>query len=62
MVGLPMNHVNMLTKIGHNLAELENRLERQPTVEGTGHLFKVATLPAIVLLKLIAYDDRPENA
>lgn len=28
---------------------------------GTGHLFKVATLPAIVLLKLIAFDDRPEN-
>jgi len=26
----------------------------------TGHIFKVATLPAIVLLKLIAYDDRPE--
>lgn len=27
----------------------------------TGHTFKVATLPAIVLLKLIAYDDRPEK-
>jgi predicted nucleotidyltransferase len=26
----------------------------------TGHQFKVATLPGIVLLKLIAYDDRPE--
>lgn len=26
----------------------------------TGHQFKVATLPAIVLLKLIAFDDRPE--
>lgn len=26
----------------------------------TGHTFKVATLPAIVMLKLIAYDDRPE--
>lgn len=26
----------------------------------TGHTFKTATLPAIVLLKLIAYDDRPE--
>lgn len=25
-----------------------------------GHSFQVATLPAIVLLKLIAYDDRPE--
>ena len=27
----------------------------------TGHIFKVATLPAIVLLKLIAFDDRPEK-
>lgn len=26
-----------------------------------GKFFKVATLPAIVLLKLIAYDDRPEH-
>src|SRR5690242_428632 len=27
----------------------------------TGHNFKVATLQAIILLKLIAYDDRPEQ-
>lgn len=27
----------------------------------TGHNFRVATLPSIVLLKFIAYDDRPEN-
>lgn len=27
----------------------------------TGHVFKAATLPAIVLLKFIAYDDRPER-
>ncbi|MBN8718134.1 MAG: nucleotidyl transferase AbiEii/AbiGii toxin family protein [Sediminibacterium magnilacihabitans] len=27
----------------------------------TGHQFKVATLPSIILLKLIAYDDRPEQ-
>jgi len=27
----------------------------------TGHVFKVATLPSIVLLKLIAFDDRPEK-
>ena len=27
----------------------------------TGHFFKVASLPAIVLLKLIAFDDRPEK-
>ena len=29
--------------------------------EGDGLEFKVATLPAILLLKLIAYDDRPEH-
>ena len=27
----------------------------------TGHQFKIATLPSIVLLKLIAFDDRPEG-
>jgi predicted nucleotidyltransferase len=27
----------------------------------TGHYFKIATLPAIVLLKLIAFDDRPDR-
>lgn len=27
----------------------------------TGHTFKAATLPAITLLKMIAYDDRPEK-
>lgn len=27
----------------------------------TGHQFKIATLPAIVLLKFIAFDDRPEH-
>lgn len=27
----------------------------------TGNVFKVATLPAIALLKFIAYDDRPEQ-
>ncbi|MOA07530.1 hypothetical protein D3C78_1272330 [compost metagenome] len=27
----------------------------------TGNIFKVATLPAIALLKFIAYDDRPEQ-
>jgi predicted nucleotidyltransferase len=26
----------------------------------TGHTFKAATLPGIVLLKLVAYDDREE--
>jgi predicted nucleotidyltransferase len=30
-------------------------------VVNTGHVFKAATLPAIVLLKFIAYDDRPEK-
>ena len=27
----------------------------------TGHAFEVATLPSIVLLKLISYDDRPDQ-
>lgn len=27
----------------------------------TGHQFKIATLPSIVLLKFIAFDDRPER-
>lgn len=31
------------------------------TGPGYGATFKVATLPSILLLKLIAYDDRPEN-
>jgi predicted nucleotidyltransferase len=33
----------------------------EETKISTGHLFKVATLPAIVLLKLISFDDRPEQ-
>ncbi len=28
---------------------------------GTGHRFEAATLPSIVLLKLIAFDDRPDK-
>ena len=27
----------------------------------TGHHFKIATLPSIVLLKMVSYDDRPEQ-
>lgn len=30
-------------------------------IEIQGQQFAISTLPAIVLLKLIAYDDRPEN-
>lgn len=33
----------------------------QPVTMATGHTFQVATLPAIVLLKLIAFDDRPDQ-
>jgi len=33
----------------------------QEVVMETGHRFKTATLPAIILLKLIAFDDRPEK-
>lgn len=32
----------------------------EEAVLGTGHRFEVASLPSIVLLKLIAFDDRPE--
>lgn len=41
---------NEVYKLGIEEMELE-----------TGHQFKIATLPAIVLLKLIAFDDRPER-
>ncbi|HMH23625.1 MAG TPA: nucleotidyl transferase AbiEii/AbiGii toxin family protein [Puia sp.] len=32
----------------------------EPVTLDTGHQFQVASLPSIVLLKLIAFDDRPE--
>lgn len=34
--------------------------ERLPEIELETHRFKIATLPGIVLLKLIAWQDRPE--
>jgi predicted nucleotidyltransferase len=33
----------------------------KPVTASTGREFQVASLPAIILLKLIAYDDRPEE-
>lgn len=39
--------------------EVYNSGTEDVTLE-TGHQFKIATLPGIVLLKFIAYDDRPE--
>ncbi|WP_026768045.1 nucleotidyl transferase AbiEii/AbiGii toxin family protein [Asinibacterium sp. OR53] len=33
----------------------------QEVIMETGHTFQVATLPSIVLLKLIAFDDRPDQ-
>jgi predicted nucleotidyltransferase len=33
----------------------------EPVELGTGHRFEAATLPSIVLLKLIAFDDRPDE-
>jgi predicted nucleotidyltransferase len=33
----------------------------EETETSTGHKFKVATLPAIVMLKFIAFDDRPDQ-
>ncbi len=31
IIRLPSNHINLLTRIGHNVAHLESRLERSPT-------------------------------
>lgn len=51
--GLNNIHVNGFREVfNQGTEEIEIR---------TGHRFKVATLPAIVLLKLIAFDDRPEH-
>jgi predicted nucleotidyltransferase len=49
-----------LTSISLNgFMEVYNEGTESVTIK-TGHQFKVATLPSIVLLKLIAFDDRPE--
>jgi predicted nucleotidyltransferase len=51
--GLNSIHVNGFQEVfNHGTEQMEIR---------TGHRFKIATLPAIVLLKLIAFDDRPEH-
>ncbi|GAC1483773.1 MAG: hypothetical protein NVS1B13_08390 [Flavisolibacter sp.] len=50
-----------LTSINVNgFLEVFNSGTEEVAIE-TGHQFSVATLPAIVLLKLIAFDDRPEK-
>lgn len=50
-----------LTQISvDGLTEIYSRGTEKTTLS-TGHQFKVATLPAIVMLKLIAFDDRPER-
>lgn len=50
-----------MTTIHVNGFEEVYRGGTQDIVLETGHKFKIATLPSIVLLKLIAYDDRPEH-
>ncbi len=51
--GLTNVHVNGFMEV-YQSGTQEIRVE-------TGHNFKVATLPSIVLLKFIAFDDRPEH-
>jgi predicted nucleotidyltransferase len=51
--GLVNIHVNGFMEV-YQSGTKEIRVE-------TGHNFKVATLPSIVLLKFIAFDDRPEH-
>ncbi len=51
--GLTNIHVNGFMEV-YQAGTKEIRVE-------TGHNFKVATLPSIVLLKFIAFDDRPEH-
>ncbi|MFS2185583.1 RNA polymerase sigma factor RpoD/SigA [Mucilaginibacter sp. Mucisp84] len=40
-VRLPTNHINLLTKIGHNVTQLESRLERAPTSTELAELLQV---------------------
>lgn len=56
---LDLSHVIALTNITNGFEEVHKNGTAQ--IEIQGQQFAVSTLPAIVLLKLIAYDDRPEN-
>lgn len=49
-----------LTSIKVNGFQEVYSMGTEDVILDTGHQFKIATLPAIVLLKFIAYDDRPE--
>lgn len=55
---LGLSHVIALTKTTNGFAEVHKNGTAQVEIEGQS--FAVSTLPGIVLLKLIAYDDRPE--
>lgn len=56
---LDFSHVIALNSVTNGFAEVHKNGTAQVEIEG--QKFAVSTLPAIVLLKLIAYDDRPEN-
>lgn len=56
---LDFSYAIALTNITNGFAEVHENGTAQ--IEIQGQQFAVSTLPAIVLLKLIAYDDRPEN-
>ncbi|MET3115348.1 putative nucleotidyltransferase [Pedobacter sp. CG_S7] len=57
--GLNLSHSIALTAIPNGFAEVFKKGTAQLEIQG--HVFAVSTLPGIVLLKLISYDDRPEN-
>lgn len=55
-----IERTGMSTIQAHGMKEVYENATEQVTLE-IGNTFKAATLPGIVLLKLIAYDDRPER-
>jgi predicted nucleotidyltransferase len=57
--GFNLSHSIALTAIPNGFAEVFEKGTAQIEIQGQN--FAVSTLPGIVLLKLIAYDDRPEN-
>jgi predicted nucleotidyltransferase len=62
--GLNIDEFNLrysiaLTAVPNGFAEVFEKGTAQIEIQGQN--FAVSTLPGIVLLKLIAYDDRPEN-
>lgn len=67
---LPFGEIASMSEVivqgkGLTSIKVDGRMEvyqsgTEPVETKTGHKFEAATLPAITLLKLIAFDDRPE--